>query len=72
MCEGLLPFGNKFQVEIGKTSLASVTKFAYLKELVDPRVLTEIDGLPFTTEGYESAKNVFVGGQVRMRTCRIL
>lgn len=60
------------QIPSGKTSLASLTKFAYLKELVDPKVLTEIDGLPFKTEGYESAKSVLVGGQVRMRTCRIL
>ena len=60
------------QLPSGKTSLASVTNFAYLKELVDPKVRTERDGLSFTTEGYESAKNVLVVGQVRMRTCRIL
>ena len=42
--------------EIDKANLASVTKFAYLKELVDPKVLAEIDGLPFTTEGYERAR----------------
>ena len=30
----------------------------YLKELVDPKVKTAIDGLPFTTEGYERAKNI--------------
>ena len=35
-----------------------VTKFAYLKELVDPRVRKGIDGLPFTSEGYERAKNI--------------
>ena len=58
--EGWLPFWNKFQAEIDKTNLASVTKFAYLKELVDPKVQTEIDGLPFTTEGYERAKNILV------------
>ena len=60
------------QIPSGKTSLAFVTKFAYLKELVDPKVRTEIEGFPFTTEGYETAKNVLVGGQVRRRTCRIL
>ena len=35
--------------------------FAYLKELVDPKVRAEIDGLPFTTEGYERAKNILIG-----------
>ena len=53
-----LPFWNKFQAEIDKSSLAPVTKFAYLKELVEPKVRAEIDGLPFTTEGYERAKNI--------------
>ena len=38
-----------------------MTKFAYLKELVDPKVRAEIDGLPFTTEGYERAKNILIG-----------
>ena len=47
--------------EIDKANLASVTKFAYLKELVDPKVLAEIDGLPFTTDGYERAKNILIG-----------
>ena len=44
--EGWLPFWNKFQAEIDKTNLASVTKFAYLTDLVDPKVRTEIGGLP--------------------------
>ena len=38
MYKGWLPFWNKFPAEIDKTDLASVTKFAYLKELVDPKV----------------------------------
>ncbi|XP_066028534.1 myosin-6-like [Pocillopora verrucosa] len=59
--EAWLPFWNKFQAEIDKANLASVTKFAYLKELVDPKVRAEIDGLPFTTEGYERAKNILIG-----------
>ena len=58
--EEWLPFWNKFQAEIDKRSLATVTKFAYLKELLDPKVRTEIDELPFTTEGYERAKNILV------------
>ena len=35
-----------------------MTKFAYLKELVLPKVRADIDGLPFTTKGYERAKNI--------------
>ena len=56
--EEWLPSWNKFHAEIEKSNLAPVTKFAYLKELLDPKVRTEIDGLPFTTEGYERAKNI--------------
>ena len=53
-----LPFWNKFEAEIDKTELAPVTKFAYLKELLEPKVRTDIDGLPLTREGYERAKNI--------------
>ena len=56
--EQWLPFWNKFCVEIDATDLSSVTKFAYLKELVLPKVRADIDGLPFTTEGCERAKNI--------------
>ena len=56
-----MPFWNKFQAEIDIANLAYVTKFAYLKELVDLQVRAEIDGLPFRTEGYERAKNIVIG-----------
>ena len=35
-----------------------MTKFSHLKELLEPHVCEAIDGLPFTTEGYERAKNI--------------
>ena len=35
-----------------------LAKFAYLKELVEPRVRKGIDGLPFTSEGYQRAKHI--------------
>ena len=38
--------------------MAAVTKFSYLKELVGPKVKTAIDDVPFTTEGYQRAKNI--------------
>lgn len=56
--EKWLSFWNKFEAEIDASNMVSVTKFAYLKELVDAKVREAIDGLPFTTEGYERAKNI--------------
>ena len=35
-----------------------VIRFAYLKDLLEPRVRAGIDGLPFSSEGYERAKNI--------------
>ena len=60
--EGWLPFWNQFQAETDERTLASVTKFAYLKELqlVYSRARMETDGLPFTTHGYERAKSILV------------
>ena len=65
--EAWLPFWKKFQAKIDKANLASVTKFAYLKELVDPKVRGEIDRLPFTTEGYKRTKNILICENGKMR-----
>ena len=51
-------FWNQFEAEIDRSEVAGVTKFSYLKELVEPNVRTLIDGLPFSTEGYERAKTI--------------
>jgi len=51
-------FWSQFEAEIDRASVAGVTKFSYLKELVEPSVRATIDGLPFSTEGYERAKNI--------------
>ena len=56
--ENWLSFWNKFEAEIDKADLPAVTKFAYLKQLVEPRVRKGIDGLPFSPEGYERTKNI--------------
>ena len=53
-----LSFWNNFEVKIDFTALPTVKKFSYLKELVEPKVKTDIDGLPLTSEGYERAKNI--------------
>lgn len=51
-------FWNQFEAEIDRSDVPSVTKFSYLKELLEPNVRTLIDGLPFSTEGYERAKMI--------------
>ena len=51
-------FWSQFETEIDKAEIAGVTKYSYLKELVDPKIRTEIDGLPYSSEGYERAKNI--------------
>lgn len=38
--------------------MAAVTKFAYLKDLLGPKVRQSVKRLPFSTEGYEQAKNI--------------
>ena len=53
-----LRFGGQFEAEVGATNVSQITKFSYLKELLEPQVRSSIDGLPFTTEGYERAKNI--------------
>ena len=54
-------FWNQFRERMDKTNIAPVTKFTYLKILLQPKVRALIDGLPFTTEGYERAKNILEG-----------
>ena len=56
--EEWLPFWGKFTSEIVSTSLAPLTKFAYLKELLERHVSKDIDGLQFTEEGYENARAI--------------
>ena len=38
--------------------MQTLRKFSYLKELLNPKVRACVDGLPFTMEGYERAKNI--------------
>ena len=55
-----LRFWGQFKAEIDNSEVSSVTKFSYLKELVDPKVRSCVDGLLFTSEGYERAKSILV------------
>ena len=56
--EKWLSFWNKFEAEIDSSDLPVVTKFAHLKELLESNVCESIDGLPFTSESYQRAKNI--------------
>ena len=38
--------------------MPDVMKFSYLKELVEPKIRTYIDGLPFTNDGYKRTKGI--------------
>ena len=51
-------FWGQFEAQIDKSSVDSVTKYSYLKELVEAKVRKLIDGLPFTKEGYDKAKDL--------------
>ena len=53
-----LRFWSQFETEIDTTDIPKVTKFSYLKELLEPKVRVTVDGLPFNIEGYERAKNI--------------
>ena len=48
-------FGGQFEGQIDKSGAPAVTKFSYLKELVEVKVKKLIDGLPFTESGYNKA-----------------
>ena len=54
--EAWLPFWNKFQAEMDKGNLASVTKFAYLKELVDARGSSRDRRTAFPNRGLREGK----------------
>ena len=53
-----LRFWGQFTAEIDSAEIAEVMKFSYLKELVEPKIQSNIDGLPFTAAGYERAKSI--------------
>ena len=51
-------FWGQFSSQIDKANVHVLTKFSYLKELVEVKVRNLIDGLPFTEEGYDKAKTL--------------
>ena len=51
-------FWGQFSETIDKTNVAAITKFSYLRELLDSKVRRTIEALPFTPEGYNRAKSI--------------
>ena len=51
-------FWSTFSTDIDDSNLPETSKFSYLKELLAPKVRYLVDGLPFTAEGYERAKEI--------------
>ena len=51
-------FWGPFSETIDKTSVAPITKFAYLRELLDDKVKRVVEVLPFTPAGYNRAKAI--------------
>ena len=51
-------FWGQFSEAIDKSSVPPVTKFTYLRELLDDRVGKTIESLPHSPEGYNRAKAI--------------
>ena len=51
-------FWNQFEAEIDGSTIAPVTKFSYLRDMLSNQPLSMINGLPFNAEGYERAKTI--------------
>ena len=53
-------FWGQYTEAIDKSSIAPITKFTYLLELLEPNTKRCIEALPFTPEGYNRAKAILV------------
>ena len=53
-------FWGQFCEAIDKSSIAPITKFTYLRELLCPKVKRCVEALPFTPEGYNRAKSILL------------
>ena len=51
-------FWGQFSETVDKTNVAAITKFLSLSELLDSKVKKTVEALPFTSEGYNCAKNI--------------
>jgi hypothetical protein len=53
-------FWGQFNEAIDKSSIAPITKFTYLRELLSPKVKPCVETLPFSSEGYNRAKSILL------------
>ena len=53
-----LRFWNQFVIEVDGSSIADISKFNYLLELVEGKPKEDILGLPHTEDGYKEAKRI--------------
>ena len=53
-------FWGQFTEAIDKSSIAPITKFTYLLELLEPKAKRCVEALPFNPEGYNRAKAILV------------
>jgi hypothetical protein len=53
-------FWGQFNEAIDKSSIAPITKFTYLRELLSLKVKRCVETLPFTSEGYNWAKSILL------------
>ena len=53
-------FWGQFTEAIDKSSIAPITKFTYLLELLEPKAKQCVEALPFNLEGYNRAKAILV------------
>ena len=51
-------FWGQFEETTNKTIIASITKFAYLRELLNSKMKKTVEALPFTAKGYNRAKSI--------------
>ena len=67
-------FWGHFTEAIDKSSTASITKFTYLLELLEPNAKRSVESLPFTLEGYNRAKTILetkYGKQSEIEKCSL-
>ena len=55
---GLAEILGQFTENIDKTTVAPITKFSYLRELLGAKVKHTVEALPFTRKGYNCAKSI--------------
>jgi len=56
-------FWGQFSETIDKRSVAAITKFSYLRELLETKAKCTVEALPFTPEGYNRAE--YPAGEVQ-------